>query len=100
MREVNAENIFTLAQASGFYDLIALQRSIGLHLDLAQLIVRVFEEQTLRSELNAKIETDAKARGQHDLRDDNQDATVAVLRRLMGPDPDIEKMLLAALPWI
>ena len=74
--------------------------SIGLHFDLAQLIVRVLEEQTLRSQLDAKIEAGAKARGQHDLRDDDQNAAVAMLRRFMGSDFHIEKMLLAALPWI
>ena len=48
-REIDAENIFAFAQAGGFQNLFALQRAIGLHIDLAQPIIGIFEEETLRS---------------------------------------------------
>src|SRR5204862_7534752 len=59
MGEVYSKNIFAFAQAGCFQNLIALQRPIGLHFDLVQLIVRVLEEQTLRSELETKIKAGA-----------------------------------------
>ena len=91
LREIDAENVFSFAQPGGFQDLLALQGAVGLHLDLAQAIIGILEEEALRSQPHAEIERRRKARGEHDLRDDDEHAAVAMLRRLARPHLHIEQ---------
>src|SRR5207248_4803158 len=99
-RQVNAENIFAFAQIGGFENLLALQRAVGLHLDLAQAIVGIFEEEPLRSETHAEKKSGANSGREPDFRNHDKHATVAMPRGLVRTHADIEKMLLAALARI
>src|SRR4051812_28239565 len=100
LRQIHAEDIFAFTQSRRFQNLITLQGSIGLNFNLAELIIRVFEEKTPGSESNTEIETNGKAGKEHNLRSDHKDPSIPMLSRLMGANFYIEEMLLAALSRI
>ena len=98
-RQVHAENIFAFAQIGGFENLLALQRAVRLHLDLAQAIVGIFEEEPLRSETHSDEKSGANSGREPDFRNHDKHATVAMPRGLVRTHADIEKMLLADVKW-
>jgi hypothetical protein len=98
--QIYAENILAFAQPGRFQDLISLQRSVRLHFDLAELVIRIFEEEPFRSEPDSEENSDPDREHEHNLRNDYQHAAIAMLGSFMRTDPNIEEMLLAALPGI
>ena len=95
--EIHAENVHAIAQFGGFQNLIALQRPVRLGFDLAQLVIRVLEKEMLRAVTNAKDDAGREHEHEHDLREENKNAAVPMLRRLVRAHANIEKMLLPAL---
>src|SRR5205085_7622552 len=81
-------------------NLLALQRAVGLHLDLAQAIVGIFEEEPLRSETHSDEKSGANSGREPDFRNHDKHATVPMLGSFVRTHADIEKMLLAALARI
>ena len=76
--------------------MIALQSSIGLHFDLAELIIRILEKEPLRPPPDSENESGANRTGQRDLRDDHEDAAITMPGCLVRTHSDIEEMLLSA----
>src|SRR5205085_9249892 len=76
----------------------AMSRRSGF--DLAQLVVGVFKEEMLGAIADAHHDPDAEREHEHDFREKNQNAPVAMLRRLVRADANVEQMLLAPLPRV
>ena len=99
--EIDAENVFPFVQFGDFQDLFALQRAIGLHFDLAQPIIGILEEESLRAVTDAEDQSPAQtSTPSSNLRDNDQHPAVAMLGRLVRPHFHVEQMLLAPLPRV
>ena len=98
--EIDAENVFPFMQTGCFQNLLALQGAVGLHGDLAQLVIGVFEEQPFRGVLHSEVAAGHERENEHYLRKEHEDAAVAVLRGFARTHFHIEQMLLLALSRI
>ena len=58
--KIDAENVFAFTQTGCFQNLLALQGAVRLHVDLAQLVIGVFEEQPFRAVPDAKVDAGHK----------------------------------------
>jgi hypothetical protein len=100
LSEIYSKNVFTLPQSGALENLIALQGSVRLHFDLGEAIIWIFKEEPARTEPNAEDHGRSESRHERDLRHDHQDAAISMPGGLMGTNPDVEKVLLAALPRV
>src|SRR5436190_21666634 len=96
-REIHAENIFAFAKFRDAENLFALERSIRLHFDAGELVIRVVEEETFRSDAPADIDRGDQRNEKREFGQENQRPAVAMLDRFARADFDIEEMLLLAL---
>jgi hypothetical protein len=67
---------------------------------LAELVIRIFEEEPFRSEPDSEENSDPDREHEQNFRNDDQHAAIAMLGGFMRTDPNIEEMLLAALPGV
>src|ERR1700737_4864735 len=98
--EIYSKNIFAFVQIGRLQNLLALQRTVGLHIDLLQLIIGIFEKQFLRSLQDADVDSDAHDGGECEFRNEHEDAAFAMLRYGARAHFYIEQMLLPSLTRI
>ena len=99
-RQVYPKDVFALAELRRFQHLLALQRPIRLHLDLAQLVIRILKEKPLRAETDPVKERAHHEDAEQDLRYDDKNAAIAMLHRFVRTHSHVEQMLLLALARI
>ena len=85
---------------STLQNLLALKRTVGLHVDLLQLIIGIFKKQFLRSLQHTDVDSDADDDGEREFRNEHEHAAVAMLRDGARAYFHVEQMLLASLTRI
>ena len=79
---------------AGAQDLVALQRPISANRNCAQSIVGVVEKEAAQTRADTVVKAGAKGDDERDLRDNEENAPVAMMRGAAGPNPDVEQVLL------
>ena len=64
---------------------------------MAQAVLGIIEKEAAQSRAHAVVNPGANRKGERDFREDHENAAVAMMRRVAGPDLDVEQMLLLAL---
>src|ERR1044071_1975675 len=100
LREIDAKNIFVFAQIGSFYNLIAQQTAVRLHIDHHQAVIRILEKEPSHCHARAENASTTDGGGKNDFRDEDQNASAAVLRGFARTHLNIKEMLLFALTRI
>src|SRR4029077_8453585 len=71
---------------------------VSLHFDHAQLVIRILEEQPLRTPQPAEIKSNAHCASERHFGSDHQQTSIPLLCRLPRAHLDVEQMLPSPLP--